>query len=175
MIKAVRLLLRSNKAVVSSVLTGIICVAAFGCADQNKQRAEGANEPEPERVLTYNKKVHFLRTSSSDTVASIKAAVADTPEKRNTGLMNISELPAKRGMLFLFDEEAPRSFWMANTPLSLDIIFLSSEREIVRIHHSTQPYAETNYRSDQPAQYVVEVNGGFCVQHDIQEGLTVAF
>ena len=76
-------------------------------------------------------------------------------------------------MFFVFEEQEPLNFWMANTPLSLDIIFVNESREIVRIHHSTQPFAERDFSSGAPARYVVETNGGFCISHDIQEGMQV--
>jgi uncharacterized membrane protein (UPF0127 family) len=88
--------------------------------------------------------------------------------------MDVSDLPQSKGMLFIFEENEPRSFWMANTPLPLDIIFVNEDGEIVRIHHSTQPFAEENYTSGQPAKYVIEVNAGYCVSHDIQEGMKVS-
>lgn len=112
--------------------------------------------------------------AGGDTLTTVEVAVADEQEERNAGLMNVSELPEDRGMLFLFEEEQPLSFWMANTPLSLDIIYVNESMEIVRIHHSATPYSEESFPSGEPARYVVEVNGGFCVTHDIREGMRVA-
>jgi hypothetical protein len=63
---------------------------------------------------------------------------------------------------------------MANTPLSLDIIFANSDFEIVRIHRNTQPYSSRSIESGRPAKYVVEVNAGYAVNHDIREGMTIA-
>lgn len=118
--------------------------------------------------------MNFL-TEEGDTLASIQAAVAESQQERNEGLMNVSDLPENRGMLFLFEEQQELSFWMANTPLSLDIIYVDEEGEIVRIHHNTTPYSEKSFPSGEPARYVVEVNGGFCVSHDIREGMRVEF
>lgn len=78
-------------------------------------------------------------------------------------------------MLFIFQKEEPRSFWMANTPLSLDIMFVNADKEIVRIHHSTPPFSHENFKSGVPAQYAIETNGGFAVAHDIREGMKVMF
>jgi len=89
--------------------------------------------------------------------------------------MDVNALPGDKGMLFIFDEQQELSFWMANTPLSLDIFFVNSDKEIVRIHQSTQPYTQENFTSGQPALYAVETNGGFAVSHDIQEGMQVNF
>lgn len=141
-----------------------------GCgknADKKEKQDQG-------RKITYESTVAFVN-ASSDTLATVRVAVADTPDERNMGLMDVQKLPEDAGMLFLFDHERPQSFWMANTPLSLDIIFINSDHEIVRIHHNTEPFATKQFNSDAPAQYVVETNGGFCVAHDITEGMKVRF
>lgn len=101
--------------------------------------------------------------------------MADEDTERNQGLMDVRDLPESKGMLFIFEEQQPRSFWMANTPLPLDIIFVNKDKEIVRIHHSAQPFTEKNFTSGDPAKYVIETNAGYCVSHDIQEGMKVDF
>lgn len=114
-------------------------------------------------------------SSANDTLATIQVAIADEPSERNEGLMDVHNLGSNQGMLFIFEEQQPLSFWMANTPLPLDIFFVNEDREIVRIHHNTQPFTEENFPSDAPALYAVETNAGFAVAHDIQEGMKIAF
>ena len=132
------------------------------------------NTDDRSSTLRFDDQLSFISTND-DTLATIKIAVADEPKERNEGLMGVNELPANNGMLFIFDEQQELSFWMANTPLPLDIIFVNRDKKIVRIHHSTQPYTEENFASGQPALYAIETNGGFCVSHDIQEGMRVKF
>jgi uncharacterized membrane protein (UPF0127 family) len=135
---------------------------------------EAANTEPAGRTLDYIATVSFL-TAAEDTVATIEAAVADDDESRSTGLMNVYDMPRDKGMLFIFDDEEPRSFWMANTPLALDIIFVNTEMEIIRIHQNTRPYSERNVESEQPAKYVVETNAGFTLRHDIIEGMKITY
>ncbi len=161
-------LLKSNKA----VLLLILLLSAAGCGEEGDR--EKAKEEKKGRTLDYSRQVTFLNYSGT-TIKKIDVAVADTEEKRSTGLMDVNELPPDKGMLFIFDDNRKRSFWMANTPLSLDIIFVNSEKEIVRIHKSTQPFSEENLSSVLPAKFVIETNGGFCLSHDIQEGMIVKF
>ena len=97
----------------------------------------------------------------------IAVEVADTQEKRQLGLMYRNELPAFGGMLFIFPQEGPLSFWMKNTPLPLDIIYINADLTIVHIAENTTPYSTATIPSKHPAKYVLEVNGGFCRQHDI--------
>jgi uncharacterized membrane protein (UPF0127 family) len=126
------------------------------------------------RQLSYTATVTFIEQSNED-VISVRAAVADDDNSRSEGLMNVHNLPDDAGMIFIFDDEAPRSFWMANTPISLDILFVNSEMEIVRIHRNTPPYSHENIVSEAPAKYVVEVNAGFTLNHDIREGMKISY
>lgn len=80
------------------------------------------------------------------------------------------DLPEFHGMLFLFPREEVQSFWMKNTPLPLDIIFINSAYEIVNIARNTIPFSERLLPSGRPAQFVLEVNGGFCQRHGIEVG-----
>ena len=100
----------------------------------------------------------------------VSVEIADTNEKRALGLMYRRELPELHGMLFFFSRQEPLSFWMKNTPLPLDILFIDSSLTIVGIAHNTTPFSEKAIPSDKPAQFVLEVNGGFCQRHSITVG-----
>jgi uncharacterized membrane protein (UPF0127 family) len=108
-------------------------------------------------------------------ISSIDIAVADTPELRNLGLMDVRTLPWNSGMLFIFAQQERLSFWMANTPLPLDLLFVNSDYQIVHIHHNAQPFSQQQIDSVHPALYVVEVNGGYAVRNDIVEGNYIRF
>jgi uncharacterized membrane protein (UPF0127 family) len=103
----------------------------------------------------------------------VTVEIADTPTKRNFGLMYRRDLPPSHGMLFLFPHEEQQSFWMKNTPLPLDIIFINAAHTIVSIAANTTPFSETPLPSQGPAQFVLEVNAGFCQQHGIAPGAKV--
>lgn len=150
-------------------------VISAACSQSSKEpNSKAAVENSRSRSLDYVQPVSFL-SAEGDTISTIEAAVADNDEERSQGLMDVEELPDDKGMLFIFDENKPRSFWMANTPLPLDIIFVNADKTIVRIHHSTQPFSENNLTSEKPARYVIETNAGYAISHDIQEGMKVAF
>lgn len=78
-----------------------------------------------------------------------------------------NELLAFSGMLFIFPQETLLSFWMKNTPLPLDIIYINASFTIVHIAENTTPYSTIRIPSKHPARYVLEVNAGFCRQHGI--------
>ena len=86
--------------------------------------------------------------------------LAATSATRQKGLMNRYELGSGDGMLFVWPREDYRSFWMKNTPISLDILFFSSELTLVSRHENTVPFSMTRLPSGKPARYVVELKAG---------------
>ncbi len=103
----------------------------------------------------------------------INAEFARTPEELQKGLMNRISLPKNSGMLFIFPDEETRSFWMKNTLIPLDVIFVSSTGRVNEIT-TLNPCQETeicqSYNSKTPAQYVLEINAGSTEKWKIMEG-----
>jgi len=108
--------------------------------------------------------------NSNGTRTTVYTEIASTEQEREQGLMNRTSMDEDHGMLFLFDYEARYSFWMKDTSLSLDIIFISGDDTIVDIYHNAKPEDETVFTSRSPCKYVVEVNGGFSERHDVHIG-----
>ncbi len=150
----------------------ILLVAGLSACDK-KSDVNKSDQPKG-RTLNYEKTIAFT-SAEGDTISVIDVAVADDPDERNAGLMDVITMPQDKGMIFLFETEGSQSFWMANTPLPLDIIYVNSNMEIVQIHRNTTPYSEQTYPSYKPAIYVVEVNGGYTVNYDINEGDLISF
>lgn len=96
--------------------------------------------------------------------------LADDAASRRRGLMFRESMPLDHGMLFDFERERQQSFWMKNTPLSLDIIFIDRRGIIVHIHHRAVPFDETPISSRKPASAVLEINGGVARLTGIAEG-----
>jgi len=105
-----------------------------------------------------------------DFIAQIDIEIADNDERRTTGLMFRDKMDESKGMLFIFSTEEPQSFWMKNTIIPLDIIYVNSKMEIVKIQKNAEPFSEKSLPSIKPAQYVVEVNAGFCEKFSVKEG-----
>lgn len=101
---------------------------------------------------------------------SIDVEIAETDEARHKGLMYRDGMEETQGMLFIFPKEEPQGFYMKNTLLPLDIIFVNSKKEVVKIYKNTTPLSEQDLPSVKPAIYVVEVNGGFTDKFSIKEG-----
>ncbi len=96
--------------------------------------------------------------------------VADTPAKRAQGLMHVDHLPKDRGMLFVYPEPSPVSFWMKNTVISLDMIFLNAKGRIQHIHSNAIPQDQTVISGGNDIQYVMKINGGLSEKLGILEG-----
>lgn len=109
------------------------------------------------------------------TKASFRVEVADTARKRGWGLMYRNELGTDEGMLFVFPDERDQSFWMKNTPLSLDIIFMDARRRVVGIIHDTVPFSTRSVSVGVPSRYVLEVRAGLARRNGIVVGDTARF
>ena len=131
---------------------------------------------EPAPMFAYeHATVTFVAADNGQRRVVIDAEIADTGPKRAQGLMYRSRLEEKEGMLFLFQEALPRAFYMKNTHIPLDIIFAGADKKIIKIHAHTTPFSLDLLPSGLPAQYVVEVNGGFCMRYRICEGDSITF
>ena len=104
------------------------------------------------------------------TIITLDMEVADNGDERQTGMMRRDTMPDNESMLFIFEDESERSFWMSNTMVPLDIIFINSKHDIVSIQKNAIPYDESHYWSGAPAKYVVEVRGGFCDDYNVDVG-----
>ena len=105
----------------------------------------------------------------------VQVEVADTPTKRALGLQYRRELGEDRGMLFLFPAEKIQSFWMKDTPISLDMIFIGSDRRIVGIVHEAVPFSTASLSVQSPSQFVLEIKGGLSKRRGIAVGDAVRF
>jgi uncharacterized protein len=99
--------------------------------------------------------------------------LARTPEARERGLMFREKLDADAGMLFIFDESEPHAFWMKNTLIPLDMIFIDDTGRIVGVVERAEPRTLTGRSASDPNRYVLEVNGGWCAEHGVRVGDTV--
>jgi uncharacterized membrane protein (UPF0127 family) len=108
----------------------------------------------------------------------VNLELATTPEEISTGLMFRPSLPENQGMLFLFDQPRLPSFWMKNTLIPLDLVFLDPTGAVVDVIASVQPCAVEpcpNYPPSSPAQAVLEIGAGVAAMHGLENGAFVEF
>jgi uncharacterized membrane protein (UPF0127 family) len=115
-----------------------------------------------------------LEIASKTGVHAFTVELADNDAEREKGLMYRKELPEGRGMLFDFHQEAPVGFWMENTYISLDMIFIRGDGSILRIAENTEPLSTRIIPSGGPVRAVLEVIGGTARKMGIAPGDRVA-
>ena len=102
--------------------------------------------------------------------ARFSVEVADTPAERSRGLMHREALARSAGMLFVYERAQPVSFWMRNTLIPLDMIFMDASGTVRRVHENAIPLDETGIPGGSDIQYVLEINGGLARRLGIVEG-----
>ena len=101
---------------------------------------------------------------------SFSIEIANTPEEQERGLMFRQQMPDDHGMLFAFDQSAPLAFWMKNTPMPLDLIFIGKRGEVKAVRRG-KPFSTDIISPDQPARFVLELKAGMAEKAGISDGV----
>ena len=101
---------------------------------------------------------------------SFTVEIADTPDKRSQGLMFRKSMAEDAGMLFTFERDQIASFWMKNTEIPLDMLFISRDGRIADLHRNAQPHSLRSIRSKMPVFAVLEINAGLTARLGIRVG-----
>ena len=127
----------------------------------NKSNSITSTAPAYEPEFVKEGTVDFL-SAGGEVIKSIDVEVADDAQSVMQGWMWRKSMDEDKGMIFLFPQAKKQSFYMKNTYIPLDILFIDSSFRIINIARNTVPLTETNVLSDSPAQFVLEVNADFC-------------
>lgn len=117
----------------------------------------------------------YLIKASGDTLKKLDVELAKTDYEHQTGLMYRESMQDEQGMLFIYNSERERSFYMKNTYIPLDIIYYAADSSLVSIQKNATPRDETSLPSEGPAQYILEINGGLSDQWGIEDGDRFSF
>jgi uncharacterized protein len=118
---------------------------------------------------------HVTIATAEGRELTFQVEVADTPAKRELGLQYRRDLAMDHGMIFLFPAESQLSFWMKNTPIPLDMIFINKDRKIIGIVEQAVPFSTDSRSVPGASQFVLEINGGLSRRHGIKAGDSVQF
>ena len=125
------------------------------------------------------KEVWIARGASPQEIARFTVEIADTPQTWEHCLMERASLAPNAGMLFVFPDVAPRTFWMMNTLIPLDMLFIDANHRVINIQENALPCAAPRrcptYNSTAPAKYVLEIPGGRARALGMQAGDHVHF
>lgn len=147
----------------------LLCLSLVSCKDEQK-----TVKP---IVITFKKEGELtIRKASNDSIIkAIDIEIADNDYETQTGMMYRDSMEENQGMLFVFPNEQYHAFYMKNTKIPLDIVFINSNKTIVNIHKNARPYDESPLPSSAPIQYVLEVNAGLSDTWGLEAGDRVEF
>ncbi len=125
-----------------------------------------------QKKVTFKKEgeLHLIKASNDSVIQILDIEIADNEFETQTGLMYRDSMKENRGMLFVFPDSRPRSFYMKNTRFPLDIIYLDDNNTIVSFQENAQPLNENSLPSNAPAKYVLEVNAGLVKKWQLEVG-----
>ncbi|WP_178984490.1 DUF192 domain-containing protein [Winogradskyella helgolandensis] len=137
-------------------------VIVFGLVLLSSCKEEKKTVTEDKVVVNFKKEgtLTLKKTDSDSIIKIIDIEIADDEYTTQTGLMYRTKLETNHGMLFIFPNVQMRSFYMKNTKIPLDIIYIDQDLSIVSIQKNAKPMDETSLPSEAPAKYVLEINGG---------------
>lgn len=147
----------------------LFVLALTSCKDQPKKPKQAE--------VTFKKEgtLQLIKTANDSVVSTLDIEIADNEFETQTGLMYRESMKANRGMLFIFPNEQPRSFYMKNTRFALDIIYLDTNKTIVSFQQNAQPFNEGSLPSNAAAKYVLEVNAGLVETWNLEVGDKMTF
>lgn len=156
------------------ILTQIMPAFTSKKSTPAKPTSTGTTPMAPSNPFEHEANGWFI-SPSGDTLAALELELSQTQYEITRGLMHRREMAEHQGMVFEFTDEAPRAFWMKNTILSLDIIYLKANGSIDSYFENTQPYSETSLPSSGVAQYVLEVNAGYLKANNISDSTVLVY
>ena len=159
-----------RRLILAVLALGTLLVAAASAFAQT-EAPSGQETPAATEPQTSQSPVSTIVNSLGERIP-VQVEIADTDAERQTGLSGRPTLAEDAGMLFVFDQEQPLSFWMKDTLIPLSIAYISADGRIVDIQ-DMQPLDETPHPSAEPAQYALEVNQGFFKERGVAVGDTV--
>lgn len=155
------------------VLTVTLACSTNGKREDSAPMPTRESTPKPADAGPYTGPKVVLTTPEGE--VEVKVEVVATEPKIQKGLMFRRHLPVDAGMLFLMGSEREWSFWMRNTLIPLDMIFIDKDMNVVGIVENAEPLTETLRKVGKPSSYVLEVNGGWTKQHAVAAGAKVRF
>lgn len=108
-----------------------------------------------------------------DTTVRFSVEIADTPQERGIGLMNRDSMARFSGMLFVYEAPQTVAFWMRNTLIPLDMLFIDPRGVVTRIHENARPLDESSIPGGDGILYVLEINGGLSAALGLREGAEI--
>ncbi|WP_459210622.1 DUF192 domain-containing protein [Aquimarina rhabdastrellae] len=152
----------------------LILLSFFICLSSCKETSSKEEQITTQKI-EFKKEGELTLKRNDSILKQLDIEIADDDYQIQTGLMYRTSMATQQGMLFMFNDSDIRYFYMKNTLIPLDIIYINKNKEIVSIQKNAKPLDETTLPSEAPAMYVLEINGGLSDQWGLQKGDKVSF
>lgn len=168
---------KQRKIILSILGFFAIISIVVSCMSTSDDDVKEFRKPSEKANATFKKEgvLNLISAETGDTIKQLDIEIADNDYEITQGLMFRKSMAENHGMLFIQGEERVQSFWMKNTHISLDIIFINSQYEIVSAQTYAKPYSEESLPSTGPAIYILEVNAGSMEKWGLKAGDKVSF
>ena len=160
----------TNKLKYTLITVLLLVITSFFYVQNDHRKRKNTDLQNNEKVEKNINAVNISKVCFENNCFEVE--IADTLEKHAQGLMNRERLNSESGMLFIFDTESKRSFWMKNTLIPLDIIWIDENKKVVFIKHNAEPCKTEKCKTFGPnknAKYVLEINGGLAEEIGLTE------
>ncbi len=136
------------------IVFGLAIISLVSCKEDAKNKEIHTAE------ISFTKEADlYILNSEKDTLKHLEIELAEDAYEQQTGLMHRPSMKENRGMLFVYPDERPRpNFYMKNTAIDLDLIYINANHKIVDFNKNAQAFKENSLPSEAPAKYVLEVN-----------------
>jgi uncharacterized membrane protein (UPF0127 family) len=158
-----------NIRVFTCITLGMLSVSIISCKEDKKTVKQVDISFKKEGELT------IFKNTSDSTKIYLDIEIADNEYETQTGMMYRNSMKTNQGMLFIFEDTRERSFYMKNTRIPLDIIYINNNSKIVSFQKKAQPFKETSLPSKVPAKYVLEVNADLSDSWGLNVGDSLSF
>lgn len=152
------------------VLSAFLSFSLISCNEEKK-----VQNIETEAITFTKEGEAYLIKSTGDTIKKLDIEFAETEYEKQTGLMYRESMEDTQGMIFIYDSEGQRNFYMKNTYIPLDIIYYDADSSLVSIQKNAEPRSESALPSEGPAQFVLEVNGGLSEEWGLNQDDKISF
>lgn len=157
--------------IVSIFFFGIVALQFSSC----KKERQSSKIKEVKITFKKEGELQLKKGESDSLLANLDIEIADDEYSTQTGLMYRKSMGTNQGMLFIFPNTDYRSFYMKNTEIGLDIIYIAEDKTIVSIQKNAKPFDETPLPSEGAAKYVLEVNAGLSDDWTLEKGDIIEF
>ncbi len=154
----------------NSIHTGLLLLLSFFVLSACGEKTQKMDAPSEEFAFRKEGDLRILQAETDSVLMRLDIEIADTEYETQTGLMYRKDMESEQAMLFVFESSGLHSFYMKNTLIPLDLLFVDEDLRIVTIHENARPLDESGIPSRVPVKYVLEIKAGMSDLWGVAQG-----